>query len=502
MGITQQLAAIVCGTRYQDLPAELIERTTQAIADGVAVALAGNDQAPVQIIAQHFRDLGGKPVSSAWGMGFRTSPVYAAYINGVATHVLDFEPMWSPPTHSVSPTVPVAFALAEAYGASGREIVTAVAKGMEIQGRMQYAGDQYEPEHLLFHPPGTAGVMGAVVTAAHLLGLDELQLRNAMGIAASRLGALLANVGTMTKSTHCGGAGAAGLDAALLAKRGFTGNTDVFEAHKGIVVTFFRDSFDEKRLLDYGKPWRVVDPGLAIKLYPSQYGTHFAISAALALREQVGDPSLLASVKLTTPVMKYVDRPSPATGLDGKFSLQYTAAAALLDGAVKIDSFTNERRFRPDMEAMLARMQCVQSEAIPGEWRQMRVEIDAETTDGRSLHVVSHGPKGCWGQPPVTPADHRTKLDDCLGRSMKPAEVDRLIRMIHALPTSTPATVQRLLQIVAAAKPGGGTAKAGAKKTRGGKKAPSKKTAKKAPPATRKKPASAKKPVAKKRARR
>jgi len=502
MGITQQLAAIVSGIRYEDLPAALVERTTQAIADGIAVALAGNEQAPVQLIAQHFRELGGKPLSSAWGMGFRTSPVYAAYINGVATHVLDFEPMWSPPTHSVSPTVPVALALAEAYGANGREIVTAVAKGMEIQGRLQYAGDQYEPEHLRFHPPGTAGVMGAVVTAAHLLKLDELQLRNALGIAASRTGTLLANVGTMTKATHCGGAGAAGLDAALLARRGFTGNTDVFEAHKGMIVTFFPDGFDEKRLLDYGKPWRVLDPGLAIKLYPSQYGTHFAISAALKLREQVGDPSLLAAVKLTTPVMKYVDRPAPATGLDGKFSLQYTAAAALLDGAVKIDTFTNERRFRPDMEAMLARMQCVQSPEISGEWRQMRVEIEAETTDGRRLTAVSRGPKGCWGQPPVTPEDHRAKLDDCLTRSMSAAQVERLIRLIRDLPSARPAGVRTLIGLIAAAKPRAAPSR-GAKKpaVKRRRAAPAKPAAKRGRAAPGRKSA-ARKPPAKKRARR
>src|SRR5450756_293233 len=136
--------------------------------------------------------------------------------------------MWSPPTHSVSPTVPVAFALAELHGATGQQIITAVAKGLEIQGRMQYAGNQYEPEHLKFHPPGVAGAFGSAIVASELLGLDVNGMRHALGI-----------------------------------------------------------------------------------------------------HRQAGGAARIRQVRIVSPVMKYIDRPQPATGLDGKFSLQYTAAAAM-----------------------------------------------------------------------------------------------------------------------------------------------------------------------------
>ena len=131
-------------------------------------------------------------------------------------------------------------------------------------------------------------------------------------------------------------AAASGLDAALLAARGFTANRDVLEAHKGVIATFFPERFDEARLLAWGKPFRIVDPGLAIKLFPSQYGTHFAITAALDIHRQLNGARIKAA-RIVSPVMKYVDRPQPATGLDGKFSLQYTAACAMLDGKVTID---------------------------------------------------------------------------------------------------------------------------------------------------------------------
>ena len=90
----------------------------------------------------------------------------------------------------------------------------------------------------------------------------------------------------------------------------------MLEAHKGVIATFFPNSFDAARLLDYGKPWRVVDPGLAIKLFPSQYGTHYAITAGLDIHAQAGGAERIRQVRIVSPVMKYIDRPQPATGLD------------------------------------------------------------------------------------------------------------------------------------------------------------------------------------------
>src|SRR3546814_11882971 len=98
------------------------------------------------------------------------------------------------------------------------------------------------------------------------------------------------------------------------------------------------------RSLNFGPPFRILEPGYAIKLFPSQYGTHFGITAAIELHPQVREAEVIESVTLTTPVMPYTDRPRPKTGLDGKFSLQSTAACGLLDGQGKSGSFTDEDR--------------------------------------------------------------------------------------------------------------------------------------------------------------
>src|SRR4029077_901658 len=118
---------------------------------------------------------------------------------------------------------------------------------------------------------------------------------------------------------------------------------------RGFGATFFPERFDADRLLAYGRPFRIVDPGLAIKRFPSQFATHWAIGAALEAGTGVADAGEIQRVLITAPVMKYIDRPRPQTGLDDKFSFQYTVAAALLDGRVGIDTFAGSRRFSDDM---------------------------------------------------------------------------------------------------------------------------------------------------------
>jgi aconitate decarboxylase len=443
MGLTQTLCALMRETTYDTLGEDCIAKVREAIIDGLAVGLAGSREKPVALLREHLRELGGHEQAGFWGSAQRGSVVQAAYVNGVATHVLDFEPMWSPPTHSVSPTVPVAFALAEWLPLSGRQLIQAVAKGLEIQGRLQYAGDQFVPEDLKFHPPGFAGVIGSAVVAADLLGLDELQWRHAIGIAASRAGALLANVGSMTKATHCGQAAAAGLDAALLARRGFTGNPDVFEAHKGFIATFYPEVFHQDRLLAWGKPFRVVDPGLAIKLFPSQYGTHYGITAGLELHRRIGGRHI-RRVAMRTPVMKYVDRPAPATGLDGKFSLQYTTAIALLDGAVRIASFTDERRFRPDVVELLARFDMTQDATIRGDFHHMFVEVSATLDDGSTESTVCRGPRGSWSNP-MTAQEHADKLQDCFAHAMPGRDPAVLLQGLQQLDRLDAAALRTLM---------------------------------------------------------
>src|SRR5215471_6363056 len=167
--ITKALCQAVTRLSFDALPAQVIAVAKRIILDGVAVAVAGAHEDGPRIVAAHVQDLGGTPASTVIGHGFKTSPVSAAYVNGVSMHVLDYEPMWSPPTHATSPTLPTVLALAEMLNASGREVIAAFVKACEIQGYLRLASQQYEPGKLKYHPPGVVGVMGSAVAASHLL---------------------------------------------------------------------------------------------------------------------------------------------------------------------------------------------------------------------------------------------------------------------------------------------------------------------------------------------
>ncbi|MFN0025692.1 MAG: MmgE/PrpD family protein, partial [Acidimicrobiales bacterium] len=354
------------------------------VLDGLAVAVAGAPEDAVRLLVAHQETQNSGPgPASVIGHAIRCGTVAAARINGAAMHVLDFEPMWSPANHALSTTLPVVLALAESIGASGEAATVALLKGIEVQGWLRQASGQWAAKDLIFHPPGVVGPLGAAAAAGHLLGLDAGELAHALGIAASGAGGLLGNVGTMTKALHCGAAAAAGCEAALLAAAGFTANPDILDVPQGMAAAFF-PGWDPQVLRGFGPPWRAVEPGFALKLYPSQYGTHFGITVARRLHHEIGATPITA-VRLTTPVMPYVDRPRPARGLEGKFSLQYTACLALLDGMVRRASFTDQSLARPELQALLAMVQLRQDRAIPPNFEAMHVVVEVDLADGRRL---------------------------------------------------------------------------------------------------------------------
>ena len=260
MSTTETLAKLIAGTKYDSIPPDVIEAAKVVILDGIGVMLAGSREEPAKIVADYVRDMGGNPLCSVYGHGFSTSPVMAAFANGVAGHVLDYEVMWHPPTHPTSPTLPPILALAEMHSVSGQDVLAALVVGFEVQGRIRLASAGVDLHG--FHPPGLVGVLGSAAASARLLGLDSRKTRMALAISASRAGTLAANIGTMTKSTHCGNAGRMGLESALLASRGFTGNEEIMEHPAGYASVLFGEDFDLQAVTEgFGSPYRLVDPG-------------------------------------------------------------------------------------------------------------------------------------------------------------------------------------------------------------------------------------------------
>jgi aconitate decarboxylase len=326
-------------------------------------------------------------------------------------------------------------------------VLRAIAKGVEAQGRLRLSSGQIEPAKLSIHPPGAVGALAAALACGDMLGLDGERLATAVAIASSRTGGLLANVGSMTKALHCGDAAANGVQAAMLAAAGFSADEDALGSPRGWGASLFGATFESQHLLAPIGNGRALNPGPAWKLFPSQFATHFAITAALEVRDAIGADAVkrISRVELRTPAMPYIDRPRPQSGLDGKFSWQYTAAVALLDGKVEPASFKDERRFNDDVVALLDRTVLVNDPAISGRFDRMHVAITVELDDGRIIRQRCDAPLGSWSRPVAderVTAKARALTTDVLG-------LEKAIALENAIATAGEFHIRPVMALLA-----------------------------------------------------
>jgi 2-methylcitrate dehydratase PrpD len=432
--LTEQFAEHILDIRYDALPKEAIAVAKQVTLDGLAVTLAGSTE-PLgvgRISIDYVKTMGGAPQASVIAGGFKTSMLNAAYANGTMAHALDFDNTWYPLNHPTSPTLPAILAIAEHERLPGTKVVEAIVAAFEVQGRVRLAATGMETGSG-FHKPGMTGTLGAVAGVGRALDLTVTQMQMALGLAGSRAGSISINTGTMTKSSHSGHAARMGVECAVLARMGWTASADLF-GPKGFFDTFFHGQGEPHRLVEgFAKPLRMIDPGVGFKKHPSNYFTHRPIDAALALRaEHAIDPSQIQKIDILFPRFEYVNRPFPDTGLDGKFSVQYTTAIALLDGEVTIDSFTNERRFAPDIETLLRHTTLEVDDAIPPDFDRMHAIVTVTLRNGQRLSKRMERLSGWIGQP-LTRAQRLQKFHSCARRVLNVRAADRVVELVEQL---------------------------------------------------------------------
>lgn len=439
MTITETLAEHIVSTTFDDLPDDVVTvARDEVVLDGCANMLAGSQEPLGNTTATYVTDQYGTGPASIVGHNAQTDAVTAAYTNSVFCHSMDYELMWYPPTHPTSPTLPAFLALAETRNLTGNDVLCALAVGFEIQGRLRLAEAKADLGIGTFHPPGRVGPFGAAAGAATLLDLTEHETRMALGIAGSRVSGLSANTGTMTKATHPGNAARLGLESALLAERGYTGNPEIFETKKGFNDVLYHGELDLSSLVEeFGSPYRMVDPGLTLKKHPAQYPTHWSIDAALQVREENNlDPAEIESVEvLVGEDCESANRTRPESGLAGKFSIHYTVAAALLDGTVEIETFRDDRRFAPDMEAMLDRIAVTKTPEITHmDFASAWSRVSVTTTNDESYSATVKRPLGIWDNP--APRErYRDKFHECARRAVSDASTEDIITHIDEFET-------------------------------------------------------------------
>ena len=440
MKLARHLAERTAAMRYEDLPPEAVYWSRIAVLDTVGVALAGSVEAAPHLLEEVLELHPGNGPSLLLGSARRAGCLDAALVNGTAAHVLDYDNTETHLGGHVSAVmVPALIAAAEAFGASGRDVLLAHAAGFEVGGRIGRGVNNYHSEKG-WHPTTTLGVLAVAAACARLLNLSVEQTETALALGTSLAAGVKANFGTMTKSLHVGQCARGGLMATLLARRGFTANPEAFEHKQGFFKVFNGDgNYDVAAIVEsWGTPLDIVVPGASYKQYPCCYSTHAAIEAALDLVRQHGgpfDPSRIARVDSWTHASRlmHTDRPDPASALDAKFSVQYCVARALLEGKVVLEHFDDEACSDPALRALLAR---VRAAPYAGKLFDPADPFDAEVkvtlADGRSFIAHVDRPLGRTSEIPIPPENIRAKFENCASRVLPPRAVTAVTRAIEA----------------------------------------------------------------------
>jgi len=438
---TARLAQLVIDTPTSALPDALLDAARDAVMDTLSVGLAGVAEPVSELVAQWTDENAGRPAATVWGRGNRASVAEAAFANAIAAHALDFDDTL--PTirgHPSAVLVPTALAVAEDTGSSGKAVLAAYVIGLEVAGKLGRAANEGLFRHG-WHTTPTLGIFAATAVAARLWGLNADALQRAWGLAASQVGGLMRNFGTMTKPFHAGHAARCGLFSAWMAKRGFTADAAILDGGKGVFATYGKTETAalDAALAQWGAPWEINSPGVYVKEWPCCYCNHRPIGGLLQLIKQHDldiDDIKMVSVGFLPGSDDALLSDNPQTGLEGKFSIQYSMAATLLDRQLTFNVFTVEMVQRPRIRELMQRVKRYRIEdskiysGVVG-----YTDVTVETPRGSFNIRVDKTP----GSPdwPLSAESRALKFLDCSGRALGDAGARRLFdlaRDLRALP--------------------------------------------------------------------
>jgi 2-methylcitrate dehydratase PrpD len=440
MGVTAQLAAFVVDTVLADIPSQAYARAKEAMLDGLGCALVGSPTPIGKLMTRYVHERSETPRAAVIGSGFKTSAALAALANGTMAHALDFDDVnWSMNGHPTVPLLPAVLALGQEVHASGSDVLLAYTLGFEVETKI---GLGVNPRHydLGWHATSTLGTLGAAAACAKLLALDVEQTRMTFGIAASTAAGLRQNFGTMTKPLHPGQAAMNGVTAAQLAQLGWTADANILEAPYGFcqLYTGANQYHLDGMVKRLGNPYELLATGVAIKQYPCCAFTHRALDGILALvqQHQLSAADVVAVECLVgQPTIEVLMHSRPQTGLEGKFSMQYCLAAALLDKRIGLLSFSDEKVRRPAAQQLFERVTMrlhpeVQDKSTNGE--ELPVTVTVTLRDGRALSAPIQHAKGHPANP-LTAVALQDKFEDCAYGVLERQDLRQVIALVQGL---------------------------------------------------------------------
>jgi 2-methylcitrate dehydratase PrpD len=416
--ISEQIARLSTGLRYEDLPQPAQQKAANLILDLLGSIIGSKQIESSRIAAEVALELGGPEESTVIGYGRQVSAPNAAFANAIQGYAFDFADDHNQSnSHSSVATVPVSLALGEKLGAAGKEVVTAVALGNEIVCRFgsAFLGKTY---YQGFHPTSTCGTFGATISAARLLKLDVEQTVHSLGIAGSQVGGLMAwnTSGSYTKRLQAGHPAMVGILSALMAQKGFNGPPAIIEGEDGFLQAYsYNRQYDPAWITEgLGDRWLFVDT--SIKVYPCCRYSAGHLDACLDIVDRYHPhPDRIAKVLIRSSeyTIKLLARPrkrDPQNVVDTQFSMPWQAAIALIDGRIDVDTFVEANIHRPDVRRLMEKVEWVVDDEFERRYPEhYSCAVTVTMVDGTQYTSEVEDPKGDWRNP-VTQQDIEAKF--------------------------------------------------------------------------------------------
>ena len=381
--ITRTLAHYIVAAKYDDLPPKVRKEGVRTLFNWVGVAIGGSHHETVDIAVSALAPFSGPPQANLLGRRERFDVMNAAFLNGVSSHIFDYDDTHLKTIiHPAGPVASAILALAEMQPVNGKDFLNALVLGVETECRI---GNAVYPNHydVGWHITGTTGVFGAAAAVGKLMGLNEQQMIWALGLAASQPVGLRESFGSMNKSFNPGRAASNGLFAAILASKNFTSSGKMIEAKRGWANTLSTKQ-DYTQITDgLGQHYEA-----ALNTYkPFACGIvmHPAIDAATQLRNEnrlTPDQIARVELKVNPLVLELTGKKTPRDGLEGKFSIYHATAVALVEGAGGEKQFSDRAVRDPVIVDLRGKVVPIVDPAIKPE----QVDMTIVLRDGRSLH--------------------------------------------------------------------------------------------------------------------
>ena len=443
-GQSSEHADWAIGFSLEAAPADVVHNTKIRLLDVVGVMIASNqhDSVVAARLAKADADAGGRGAHSLMDAA-ETSPANAAFINGVAAAVLEFDDTHiATNIHATCAIAAAALPVAQTARLSGRQLLEAVLVGSEIICRLGLV-TPVRMHEMGFHPTSVYGVFAAAYAVARLRGLTTDRMADAVGTAASLSAGSIASFqdGTSTKTMHVGFAASAAVRAVALAKHGISGPRQVFEGKFGWYRAHVQSAsgFDFSALTaELGQRWEVLN--IAPKLYPCAYTLMPFIAATLALREQHGiDPADVTEIRceimprsFATVCEPVEDKRRPRSSWHGRISLQHTVAEALALGRFDKNAYAVPSLRDPVINGLADKVMHLPDPIAAADTSRSRATVAITLRDGRMVSKTVEDMLGTARNPAsdaVYIEKFRSNVDGVIAPALADELIDRLLNL-------------------------------------------------------------------------